>query len=192
MVSATILSGYRRAEGPGVEVVNHGQIGYMRLPDGWSEDESVKQVNIGSRSVRQFRPRQSSDSKLYFYYRGFPVSSADGASFALTLSKDPHVVLSEEIQTLTAILGQRAKSDSFMILSLRTEDLNGRRVLILEGRYKELQQDIYEMFIDADGTGQAVQEIYLLAPKDQYVLYLRKVKAALQTLQWKESITNKN
>jgi hypothetical protein len=192
MVNAKILSGNRFNGRPNVEIVNYGQIDRLVLPEDWHENWDVKYANIGSRSSRQFYPKDAPDVKLHLFYRGFPISAAEGASFALTLIQPPHALLPSEIKTLAVVLGQRANSDKFTILSLRTEDLNGRRVLVLEGRYKDNKLDIYEIFVDADGTGQAVQEIYLLAPKDQYLLYLQKVKALLQTIQWKDIVAGRN
>src|ERR1700733_11103789 len=136
MVNTKMVSCKYRAEKAHMDIVNHGQIERLTLPDGWSEDLSVKRAKIGSRSSRQFHPKETSEARLHLFYRGFPISASEGKCFASVLSSSPHTLLSSEIKALAAVLGQRANSASFMILSLRTEDLNGRRVLVLEGRYK--------------------------------------------------------
>jgi hypothetical protein len=83
------------------------------------------------------------------------------------------------------MLRERANPEVFHILSARTQDLNGKRVLLLEGRYTEIQKDLYEVFIDADGTGRVVQEVYFLAPKIEYLHYLKAVKIAFSSIEWK-------
>jgi len=178
-----------RFGGKMAEISNQGQISKMDLPCGWVErDKSDVTSNIGARSVREFTPPDAPDVKLSFFYRGLPCSETTGDAFKGILSKPPHHVTPTELKTLTEILRERGDNSAFSILAARTEDLNGKRVLIVEGRYRQTQQDLHEVIIDTDGTGRTVQEVFFQAPKDKFPRHLSEAKAALRSIAWKPQV----
>ncbi len=170
---------------------NHGQIAVLEVPDGWVERSADNYYrDIGARSMLEFHPPDAPDAVLCVYYRGLPMRDAAAALFRAVLRQPPHALGFGEIKDLRGVLQERADSKVFTISSARTEDLNGRRILWIEGRYKEAGNDLQQILLDADGTGSVVQEIYFVAPKDIFLKYARSARAALTTIVWRPPATD--
>lgn len=168
------------------ESIGIGQVAEMNLPPGWKEGQPEKSGS-GTSSFREFHAADSPEAKLCFYYRGRRISEEGGRHFHNLLEKPPHNLSAEEVQSLGEALRDRANPDDFNMLVAKTEDINGKRVLVIEGRYKEIQQDTRALLVDSDGSGTAVQEIYYQAPKDLFPKYLLAASSAMKSIQWKGS-----
>jgi len=88
---------------------------------------------------------------------------------------------------LSKVLRGKEDPQQFKMIAARTEDFNGKRVLVVEGRDTKSEDDIYAILVDADGSGRVIQEIYYQAPNEIYPKYLREAKSALKSIQWKEN-----
>jgi hypothetical protein len=172
------------AQPEGVKVEDRGQIKEMTLPAGWEEGPSTS-GGIGTRSFREVHPAEFPDAKLCFYYRGLPTSDAAGAAFKAVLDQPPHILSSKEISSLGEILRGKDDPNTFSPLMIKTEDVNGKRVLTVNGRINEKQDDLKEILVDADGTGKVVQEIYFQAPKELYTRYMKAAQDSMKTIEWK-------
>lgn len=169
------------------EVRNRGQIAEMTLPEGWVEAPPVVfSGGQGMKSRRVIHPPDLPAVRLTFFYRGLPMNRRAGQAFLKVLQQPPHDISDEEWNSLTVLLRDR-DPEEFTRFTARTEDWNGRRVLVVEGRYLELQEDNLEIFVDAVGDGRTVQEILYQAPKDLYNRYLRGAETALKSIKWKSS-----
>lgn len=113
------------------------------------------------------------------------MSAPSAEAFHDVLAKPAHVLSSPELKSIAEVLDAKSDASVFNTLSARTESLNGKSVLIVEGRYKEKQVDTYALFLDSDGTGGAVQEVYYQAPKADFMSKLKAAKEALKTVEWK-------
>lgn len=169
---------------PAPEVSNLGQIKKMEMPIGWEAgpDYSRRQH---SASYQEFHPNGQKDCQLGFYYRGRRTSESAGEKFHDILSAADHELSKAEYRSLEEVLRDKAKDDDFTVKSARTEELNGKRVLIVEGRYNKNQNDSKHIFIDSDGTGTAVQEVFFQAPKDKFALYANAASQSMKTVRWK-------
>lgn len=171
---------------PNPEVRNHGQIAEMTLPKGWEEGPPYRFAGgIGTRSFREIHPPEAPKAMLCFYYRGLPINPEAGKNFHDILAKPGHVLTQDELNSLGEVLRDKAKAEDFTPFLARTEDWNGKRVLVVEGRYPGIQEDTFEIFVDASGDGRAVQEIYYQAPKDIYIKYAKAAKDSMKSIQWK-------
>lgn|SRR5262249_5027466 len=164
---------------------NHGQIASMDLPAGWVEGPARTYTGAGTRSFRAFHSPDIPEAKLCFYYRGLPVQPESAQTFREVLGKPPHMLDESEISALSEVLRDRGNSEQFQMRDIRTEDLNGRRVLVVEGTYDKIQQDTYALCIDADGSGRFVQEIYYLAPFIDFVSFKAEADEAIKSIAWK-------
>jgi len=174
------------ASGGPVEIRNKGQIADMTFPKNWKEGTTEPYTGIGHRSYNEVQLAGDKDVAVSFFYRGFPLRDDKQAqAFHDTLGKSPHTLSSAELQSMKEVLGDKANPNDFNMLSARTEALNGKNVLIVEGRYKTLQQDAYHMFVDSDGSGKNVQEVFYQAPKDKYFAHLKEAKTAFGSIKWK-------
>jgi hypothetical protein len=169
------------------EVRNRGQIAEMTLPRGWVEALPVQFAGgVGMKSRRVIHPPEAPRVRLVFFYRGLPMSQKAGKSFFDVLQGPPHDLTEQEWDSLAVLLRDREDPSEFMRFAARTADWNGRRVLVVEGRYLEIQEDNFEIFIDAVGDGRTVQEVIYQAPTDVYNKYLRIAESSLKSIRWKQ------
>lgn len=165
------------------EATNIGQVQRLELPARWKNTGASSTV-AGS-GYHEFSVDGKDDVKFCFYYRGRRMSEPSSKAFHDILSSAPHTLKPAEMASLTEVLDQKSDPNVFSTLNARTESINGKRVLVVEGRFKEKQFDTMEVFVDSDGTGSAVQEIYYQAPKADYVTYLKDAKDAFKSIVWK-------
>lgn len=169
-----------------LQIADHGQVKRITFPPGWEEGSSDAGAQIGSRSFRQVNPDRREDVSVCFFYRGLPVDAEAGKNFHAILGKPPHVLERKEMESIDRVLQIKTPLNKFFdIIACHTIELNGKRVLVVEGRYPESGDHILEMYIDADGTGRVIQEIYYQAPKQDYGRYLRAVQSTFETIAWK-------
>lgn len=165
---------------------DYGQISQMQIPADWVEGGPYEfRGGMGTRSFREMHPRADSGAKLCFFYRGLPVKEHSAAAFREVLSKPAHVLVPSEIKVLGEVMRDKSASGEFISVVARTEDINGRRVLVVEGRYIQSQHDVFAYYVDSDGSGKFVQEIYFHAPKEKYLQFSRQAREAMKSIQWK-------
>lgn len=166
------------------EVTDLGQISKMNLPTGWEEGVQ-QQHRQHAASYQEFHPVGEPECQLGFYYRGRRTSELAGQRFRDLLNKPPHALSRDEIDSLKEIVRDKYSPADFQCSNARTVDIGGKRVLLLEGRYKAIQQDSKHLFIDSDGTGTAVQEIFFQAPKDKFANYAKVAEQSMKSIKWK-------
>jgi len=168
------------------EVRDRGQIAEMALPQGWVEAPPVQfSGGVGMKSRRVIHPPEAPRVRLCFFYRGLPMNQAASRQFFNVLQMPAHNLSESEFNSLGVLLRDRDDPAEFTLFTARTEDWNGRRVLVVEGRYHDLQEDCLGIFIDAAGDGRLVQEVFYQAPKDLYKEYGRAAEDALRSIRWR-------
>ncbi len=170
------------------EVVSQGQIAEMTLPNGWEEGRIQGAVS-GTSSYREFTPAGERDAKLIFFYRGRRMSKDASDAFLNVLKQPAHMMKEDEAKTLfnpplKEILRDKAIPGGFNLESAKTEVINGKKVLVIEGTFPGIQERTRAMYIDADGTGSAVQEVYYQAPKDKFMKHQPSVNASFKSIKW--------
>lgn len=169
---------------PPTEQLNeHGQIKHMEMPGGWLAGPDYSK-RLHSASYQEFHPPGQEDCQLGFYYRGRRTSASAGETFTKTLEEAPHHLSGAEYASLQEIVRDKAKNSDFTLKDARTEDLNGKRVLVVEGRYNGNQNDVKHIFVDADGSGTAVQEIFFQAPKEKFGKFIKAAERSMETISW--------
>ncbi len=131
-----------------------GQIDSISLPTGWAESAIQTGAAPGS-SYREIASKDNPDARIAFFYRGHKLASADGAQFHSCLKDPAHTLSATELQSLSAVLRDRIPG-GFTVSNAATLDLQGKRVLQVEGQYSQSKQQTKAIFIDADGTGRVV------------------------------------
>ncbi len=169
---------------PTEELNEHGQIKHMEMPGGWQAGPDYSK-RLHSGTYQEFHPPGQEDCQLGFYYRGRRTSESAGELFKNTLDQEPHQLSGAEYASLQEIVRDKAKSADFTLKGAHTEELNGKMVLVVEGRYNANQNDAKHVFLDADGTGTAVQELFFQAPKDKFGKYIGASDRAMKTINWK-------
>jgi hypothetical protein len=162
-------------------IITTGQIEALAVPDGWIKRKGVR-LPAGAGLV-EYHPPGHDDIRLNSFYRGSRISDDAARAFKECLAKPPHDVTPDELQTLSQVL--RDKSYDFKG-SARTEDLNGKRVLIVQGHYTDKEHTGSQtIYVDSDGTGSAVQEISYTASGQDYQMSLDKAQKAFKSIIWK-------
>lgn len=155
----------------------------MNLPDGWTEIKQAPREDLVH--IKEFVSPLNSETKVMFYYRGRRVDKNTGDSFVHILSQDDHELTAEEFGTITIVLNNASIPDYFQVSSCRTETINGKRVLLVEGIWKDGGLLNLGVFIDSDKTGTAVQEVHYVAPQEHYASYIGDIEKAISEIVWK-------
>ncbi|MBI4532385.1 MAG: hypothetical protein HY711_00440 [Candidatus Melainabacteria bacterium] len=166
-------------------VAGHGQIAQMTLPPGWAEVPQGEQIGLaGVRSVREFKPGAQCEATLCLFFRGEPVDFYAGQQFVAVLKEPPHVLTLQQWELLVDVLGTTSDPKAFQLDEAQTLDLNGKRVLVVEGIWAVYQHKSYQIYVDVDGSGRFIQEIYFIGPKEQFEQYRSLAKQAIDSIVW--------
>lgn len=168
-----------------ITVRDVGQVMSMTLPKSWEEGKPVSMP--GNAFFKEVHLKQNADVSLCFYYRGQRASIQGSEAFSAVLAKPDHVLTPAEFKSVSEIARNKDAKD-FSLLNARTETINGKRVLVVEGRFKEKQIDTMSMYVEAEAnkqSGSVIQEIYYQAPKNDYVAHLKEAKDAFKSIIWK-------
>lgn len=169
----------------GIEVIDRGQISSMSMPAGFEKGKAVGGT-FANNSFQEYHLSSNANVKFYFEYRGQRMGAESSRAFHETLERPPHVLAPQELESLHQVLGaNRSNKEDFKINSARTEDLNGKRVLTIEGRYPHHGLSARTVFVDSDGTGSAVQEITFQAPTAEFFKNTAASLNALKSIKWK-------
>lgn len=163
-----------------------GQISSLSLPENWTAGPTQENA-VAADLFKEYNAPNDSDVKLCFYYRGMRCSEQAGEAFRKVLSSSDHPLNVAEYKSLQEILRNKSP-EYFSKEDAYTEVINGKRVLIVEGSYDKSNKSAISnktMYIDADGTGTAVQEIYFQAPTQKFQKYSGEVDGALKSIEWK-------
>jgi hypothetical protein len=141
---------------------------------------------MGTDVLREFAPQGNDTIKLSFYYRGRRIGATTGSRFVDVLSRPERQLSVQEKEAIGLVLRDASDPEWFELKSLRTIRLKGKSVLLYEGSWKKSGLADMGIFIDADGTGTAVQEIHFVAPEKDYQACLQRVSQALESIEWKK------
>lgn len=165
-----------------LKVKNLGQVKHIEIPTGWvaklDRDDSQPYL-------KEYSPQDRADVKLIFYYRGSRVDRQSGIDFHNILKLAPHDLPPAEKLSLVFVLRDIGATDLFETLSMRTDNINRKTVLLTEGLWRKSNLHNLAIFVDTDGTGTAVQEIHYTAPPAVYLKYLPTIKDAIKSIKWK-------
>lgn len=165
---------------PGRTQVSFGQVESISLNADWEHGISQQTPT----PFTEYHSKKFPETKLCFYYRGQRMSDSSSANFARTLAKPDHSLSKAELKSLEEVLGVKSDEQAFKMLDARTQSLHGKRVMLVRGTYTEKQYETEAMYVDSDGTGGAVQEIYWQSPRIDY-LAQSQAKASLRSVLWK-------
>lgn len=163
-----------------MELIDHGRIKRIKIPDRWIKDEPLDEWT----EIVSFHSPEDSETKLSFYFRGKPIDSSSASNFQTLLSQPPHTLDTNEISKIEVIIHNASEPEYFDLKSANTDDLNGQRVLIVEGYWKLSDVDSYGIFLDSEGGGKIIDEIYFLSPPSNFRQILPQIKSCLQTIEW--------
>lgn len=159
----------------------------MQVPNSWNKEITEAQFGHNAKGV-SFFPPDGQGAELALYDRGFPIARSEAQKFRDVLSKQPHVLSVGEIDLLgEQVLGTVGDKSAFAINQAQTRELNGKRVLEVEGNWKEGGKKFFGYFIPKDDSYREIQEVYFEADQRQFFQFRRDALNSIESINWKPS-----
>lgn len=194
---------------PRMKPFSRGAIESMLIPAGWEKDpdEGGGFGMPGVYGIMFYVPdsqKPGSDNglaNLTMYYRGHSLGATATSNFADILKKSNdsgkpyHQLTPIELKGIEELLeGQGSYLPNYTLLAARTETINGKRLLFVEGIYNKTKRNDQNVQIarltiyvdaDADKPGSTPQEIdYRAISPELFTQYMPEVEKSLSTIRW--------
>ncbi len=162
-------------------VIDMGKINSMCIPMNWTADSEYDLAP----SVQVFHPHSNPDCQLVVFCREQKVSEAAALRFANLLALPSHQLTSDALQSLAEIIRDKASKATFLTSLAHTTNINGKRVLVIEGSYPESAVTVKHLFFEAEKTGTYMQEILFQAPSNKFRTHCDGAMQAINSINWK-------
>lgn len=159
----------------------HGHLKSIALPRSFVAGEQ----NAATKFLQQFHCEAEPSVRLAFSFRAQRLSPGAAINTAAVLSKPAHSLDQSELYFLRELLLEKAFT-GFKVYFAKTEEHNGKKVIVVEGQHLKWQLHSRTMYIDADSArpGSLWQEITYQAPTDQFNRYFFNVMKSLKSIEW--------
>lgn len=189
----------------GVAVNDRGPIQSIDMPAGWTQRD-VQTGGIGNRSLETFAPPNEKDVGISVFYGGLPASAKSAQAFLRVLNDKPATdgpqrLTTSEIKELSEVMGRLQAGDNqytnsgkyrapvFNLTDAYTMNVNGRTVLAVQGNFVDKDgkpsRGFNGVFVDSDGTGQRVQQIFLQGNPAKLSQYQQQFQDTVASIEWK-------
>lgn len=180
-----LLSSTKKSDGEKKSMIsNQGQIAKLPVPEGWVETTTVAKLPPTA-NYAEYHKEGSKEAKFGTFYRGHKISDSAAKNFHAMLQKSGRDLTAAEYASLAEVLRDKAKADDFSVSKKRVDSIKGKNVLVVEGTFLASKQKAYFVYVDADGTGSVVQEIFFQAPEQVYKSDLENARKAISSISWK-------
>lgn len=157
----------------------HGQIKHLELPSGWIRcDSELKDDAI------YFCAPDDPTIKLTFIRRNFLIDTFSAQNLKEILDKTPHTATSLERENLELVLLNAADPEHFELSTLRSEFLNQRPVLRLEGSWKRSNIQCLAFYFACAEKPRRLEEIFFEASPAGFASSLPEVQKSLASIIW--------
>jgi hypothetical protein len=161
-----------------------GFIGSMTLPDSWEE---FPETHGDHRTMWKFAVSGDTQAVFCLFSSGIPVGRQAADNLRSLLTVPSHTLQADELQSVGRIFRHDPEGTAFRIESAYTKDMGQRRVLFLEGTWRQDGLRMLRIFVPrvpGPGGTTIIEEIYFQAPPAQYAQYVEAVHAVLQSIEW--------
>lgn len=160
----------------------------IKVPKTWSKEVDDAAFENMSKAVT-FRPPDAPGAVLSVYDRGMPIASSQAAQFKSVLEKDPHSLTPGELKNLgKQVLGNLGDQSAFDVKSAETKMINGKKVLAVEGNFKEGGKHFYGCFIPRDETCKQIQEVYFEGANNTFHEHRDQAMDCIHSIKWKRDV----
>jgi hypothetical protein len=151
------------------------------LPPTWKQGGSSRgRVSI----AHEFHLHNNNNISVVAFSRGFDLGDHVAVQVRNVLAIPPHVLDDFERQRITDVLAEQNVRNRFAISQVRTEELNGKTVLISEGTYASSGDRAITIFVDVLGNGHFVEEFQYAAPDKEFDQHLSTAWTIFRTIEW--------
>ncbi len=168
-----------------MKIQNQGQIKSMELPASWQLLDDYD-PHAAQPSYLRYGPGNLANVELYLYFPGRALPGAVQQSIKNILGGPERQLSATEIDSISILLRDASLPGAFSFLNVRSQNWKGKKVLLVEGRWNEIQQDRFWLIVPSNSECETHQEIWFQAPSDVYPAQLRNARQALETICWSE------
>ena len=161
-----------------------GQISSMQFPQGFVTGEEENNT-AGNNYFKEFHLGIDPDVKIYFEYRGSRISKATAEKFQKILANNTSKLTPDELKDVGEILDSKSIPEDFHIQIAKTQKVDGKSILVVEGRYIQHDLQARTFYVDADGSGRVIQEVTFQTPMAKRSKYFPDGIKALESIKWK-------
>jgi hypothetical protein len=153
----------------------------LALPRGWKKGTT----SHGRFShCQQFHPADEDDVAVVVTCRGHQLSEEAAAKFLAVLKTPAHALDDLERRRISEVLDDQIVKARFILAAARTEEWQGKTVLVTEGTYATSGDQAYTIFVDADGDGTWVEEFQYFSPSEKFHVHFNDALATFKAIQW--------
>lgn len=153
-----------------------GPLTLLILPKSWQKGLSRDNARG---YVHSFNPPGDTDVTISVVYNVPPLSDQEGAALAAILKQEPHKTNLEQLSALQRLLKEKLDAFAFNIESARTENVGAKRVLIVEGKYKDQDVSTFALYNQAGNDHRVVQQVQYTAPTKKFPQYAKEAREAI-------------
>lgn len=183
---ARVATGSKGASGPSVNDVSC--VEQMNLPEGWVA-ERPQQRPFGMKTHMEFHPADDNSITISMRYGGTELDKRSQEAISAVFAAPEHQLTRRELDSLRGALGNVGDNNptdptrAFNLTAARTEEVNGKKVLRIEGNWTTGQKlEFTGIFVPCD---KKLDEIYLEAPKAVAETHKSAYEAMLKKINWK-------
>lgn len=161
----------------------------LTLPEGF---EPIEEHAIPGCLYAEFKAENSAQTRLAYWNRGYggrKLSPETSLKFKEILAREPHVLSAAEMNDMSAVLANGVMKNEGMFQikegGLRTENLaDGSTVLVMDAEWPDGGLQSHGIFADFDGTGNYVEQVYLIAARSEFQKQYESAREAMRSLRW--------
>ncbi len=152
------------------------------MPAGFVEGKQY----AGTVFSKEFYSEDEPEVRISFKIAGHRLSPNAASNIHSILGRPTHNLDKLDIDSIRELLSEKASAEKFKMFFAKTEDHRGKKVLVIEGQFKELQMHSRTMYVDFDLqlAGSYSQEVTFQAPPKLFNKYFIRVMKSLKTIEW--------
>lgn len=172
------------------ELRGQGQIEQMILPKGWIETSPRARglyCFAGLSHFFEFRPPDSPETAICHWSRGLSGRFLSPSASTLLLSLTggcAHNLSEPEINAAKEIFAPHNSQD-LLLSACRVGDLNGKRLLMMEGSWRQAGDRVFAMFYPAEPGGSMVEQLHFEAPEGEWERYMERAVEVFRSIVWR-------
>lgn len=159
-----------------------GNVESLKVPDGFSKAKGDKAQNFV-----QFRSDKDKSTSICYWRRSdFSADEEDSQRINDVLKKPPHVLSEDETLDLMPLMkpGRPWGNGNHKDLSLSTEDIDGRRVLVADFKFNDSDKRVHMIIANQDGDKHQVENIWVEGSASSFDKNNKAAIDALKQIKW--------
>jgi hypothetical protein len=162
-----------------------GNVESLKLPGGFAKGNEDKRQNFHS-----FNSTAQKDTKVSYWKRSdYHADEEDSQRIADVFKKPPHVLSEQETLDLMPMMmpGRPWGTGNYRDLSLRSDDIDGRRVLVCDFKMNDQDKQVRLIIANQDNSKHQIENIWLEGPVKDFDINNKGVIDAFQQIKWEKA-----